>query len=276
MVGLIGVVVVGAVLLCLLRLRDRHDDSRAWARLASLQPKLPARFNPAMLATQAEPVQRFFNYMIGPDAPLYTVAEIHMQGQFSLGSKANPDYKAMRAKQLLAAPAGFIWQLVLPTGLRVSGSDTERWTRFRLLELLPVARLGGDPDHTLSAYGRYIAEAIIWSPAAVLPGADVIWEAINDHQIRVTVSHEGLRQTVNIDIAADGAPQTITFLRWSNANAQKIFTWQPFGAYLSDFREVCGYRLPHYVEAGNLFGTEQYFPFYKAQVTSIAFPTRSS
>jgi hypothetical protein len=36
---------------------------------------------------------------------------------------------------------------------------------------------------------------------------------------------------------------------------------QPFGGYLSDFREVNGYRLPMRVEGGNLIGTGDYLPF---------------
>jgi len=41
---------------------------------------------------------------------------------------------------------------------------------------------------------------------------------------------------------------------------------------MSDFREVAGYRLAFRVEAGNLYGTEAYFPFFRAEVTTITFP----
>jgi hypothetical protein len=42
---------------------------------------------------------------------------------------------------------------------------------------------------------------------------------------------------------------------------------------MSDFREVDGYRLPFHVEAGNLYGTDDYFPFFIAEVTAIRFPS---
>jgi hypothetical protein len=35
---------------------------------------------------------------------------------------------------------------------------------------------------------------------------------------------------------------------------------------------VGGYRLPFRVEAGNMFGTADYFPFFLADVTEIRFP----
>jgi hypothetical protein len=67
----------------------------------------------------------------------------------------------MTARQILAMPAGFIWKMRARRGLMVlSGSDSESWTRFWLMGLLPVVRMGGNPDHTRSAFGRYVAEAV--------------------------------------------------------------------------------------------------------------------
>jgi len=41
-------------------------------------------------------------------------------------------------------PAGFVWKMRARRGLmRLSGSDSHRWTRFWLMGLLPIARLGG-------------------------------------------------------------------------------------------------------------------------------------
>jgi hypothetical protein len=64
----------------------------------------------------------------------------------------------------------------------------------------------------------------------------------------------------------------VSFQRWSNANPSKRYQLQPFGGTLSDFREVEGQRLPFRVEAGNHWGTDDYFAFFKAEVMSIHFP----
>jgi hypothetical protein len=116
-----------------------------------------------------------------------------------------------------------------------------------------------------------VGEAVIWSPAAVLPGPGVTWEAVDEDTARFTVRHGGLSQAVDVTVDSEGRPVTAVFQRWSNANPDKQYRSQPFGAVMSDFREVGGYRLPFRVEAGNLFGTDDYFPFFIADVTEIGF-----
>ena len=271
--SLLGIATLLLLALVTLRLYDAWQDHHEWQRLLRLQKNEPAHFDPEQLRDQPEPVQRFFRFVIAPGTPLYTVAEIDMMGEFSLGNKTKPAYRPMRAKQILAAPHGFIWRLRLPG---ISGSDSQRWTRFRLFGVIPVAHLGGDENHRRSAFGRYIAEAVFWTPAALLPGDNVQWQAIAEHHCRVTVYHDGLEQSVDVQIDRDGRPQSIKFQRWSNANDEKQYRLQPFGGYLSDFRYVHGFQLPFRIEAGNQFDTEQYFPFFKAELTSVQFPMTST
>jgi hypothetical protein len=89
---------------------------------------------------------------------------------------------------------------------------------------------------------------------------------------RVTVRHGDLEQAVDLFLDGQGRPVEVRFQRWSNANPDKVHRLQPFGAVMSDFREVEGYRLPFRVEAGNMFGTDDHFPFFLADVTAIRFP----
>jgi hypothetical protein len=267
-------VVLGLFLAVLLVLRvlDWRADRAAWARLAALQPAQPSMYDPEAVADLPEPARRYFNFAITPGTPLFPVVEVGMEGEFSLGTREKPNYRTMEARQILAAPHGFVWQLRLPGPIPISGSDSHRWTRFRLLGLVPVARLGGNPDHARSAYGRYVAESVFWAPAALLPGPGVVWEALGAHCARVIVRHEGLSQAVDVTVDAEGRPVEVSFMRWSDANPDRDYRLQPFGGTLSDFREVHGYRLPFRVEAGNMFGTGAYFPFFRAEVVAIHFP----
>lgn len=271
MASLLIVTGLFALILVALRLYDWHAEKREWMRLAVMQPAKPRLYDPAMVADLPEPARRFFTFAIKPGTPLLTVVEIDMVGEFSLGSRNKPNYKAMRARQILAAPTGFVWKLWLSGMVPISGSDSGKWTRFRIFGLIPVARLGGDANHARSAFGRYVAEAIFWSPAALLPGPNVSWEALDQNSVRVTVTHDRISQTVDINIDAEGCPVSIKFMRWSDANSEKEYRLQPFGGFLSDFREVQGFRIPFNVEAGNMFGTEDYFAFYKANVTGVSF-----
>lgn len=263
---------VSIVALLSLRLFDWRADQAEWARLAELQPKNPLTYDPRMVADLPEPAQRFFNYAITSGTPLLSVCEIEMGGTFSLGTRDNPNYQAMEANQILASPHGFVWRLRIPGMVPVAGSDSGKWTRFRVFGLIPVARMGDDSDHARSAYGRHVAESVFWTPAAVLPGPGVAWQGVDSETARVTVSHGAISQAVNVKVDSDGHPFEVAFLRWSNANSDKEYRLQPFGGTLSDFREVQGYHLPFRVEAGNMFGTDDYFAFYRAEVTEVRFP----
>lgn len=268
-----GLVFIPALGLLLLRLWDQGADLGAKQQLLLHQPRTPALYHPQQVAHLAPAVQRYFNYVIAQGTPLWTVVEIEMAGELSLGDATAPNYQPLRAYQLLSGSSGFIWQARLPA---VSGSDAgfynRSWTRFRLLNLIPVARAGGNDDHLRSAFGRFIAEAVFWAPASLLPGPGVIWEQISHHQIRVTVSRGDLSQAVDVYLTASGQPHSVSLLRWSDVNPQHQFQWQPFGGTLSDFRDVQGFRLPFQVTGGHQFGTAAYFPFYKAELLAIRFP----
>lgn len=265
--------VLALVVLLILRHLDHRADRQLMQDLALRQPSQPPIFNTTMVADLPEPARRYFLYTIEAGTPLYPVAEITMRGRFGLGDKDNPNYFDFSATQVLAMPAGFVWKMHAKRGsMRLSGSDSQRWTRFWLAALIPIARLGGNPDHTRSAFGRYVAEAIFWTPAAVLPGPGVRWELLDTDCARVTVCYQGLTQSVEVTVAPDGQPTRVCFERWSNANPHKMHRLQPFGGYLSAFRQFAGYRLPTRVEAGNHFGTDEYFPFFVADVTAVEFP----
>jgi hypothetical protein len=213
--------------------------------------------------------------MITPGTPLCRTVEIDMTGKLGLGSKEDPNYQAMQAHQILSPPYGLVWKLKSGP---LSGSDgtlTDRsWTRFWLFGLIPIVRASGS-DHQRSAFGRVVAEAAIWVPASLLPSKFVHWENPDNHTARATVRHGNFTQSVDITLDEFGVPRKVSMLRWSNENKDKIFREQPFGGMLSDFKDYDGYRLPSHVEGGNHFDTPYYFPFFKADVTKLTFPTRS-
>ncbi len=256
------------------RASDHRADRAEAQRLVRYQPSGPERFDPTHVADLPKPARRFFGFAIAPGTPLWTVAEIEMTGQFALGDQDAPNYMQMTAQQTLAAPHGFVWSMRAGRGaMRASGSDSGRWTRFWVMGLAPVARSGGTSDHARSAFGRYVSEAVFWTPAALLPGQGVRWEAVDESTARVIVTRGNLSQSVDVTVDADGRPGKVQFPRWTNANPEKAFRLQPFGGYLSEFRTFDGFTLPTHVEAGNHFGTEDYFPFFIADVHDVRFPT---
>lgn len=252
---------------------DHNADAAERSRLIALQPAAPVRFDPAKLEGLPEAARRYFMFSIAPGTPLQTVAEVSMTGQFSLGDKGSPNYLDMAAQQTLAAPYGFVWKMSASSGaMRISGSDSGSWTRFWIFGVVPVARMGGDSDHKRSAFGRYVAEAVFWTPAALLPGPGIEWQSVNENTARVIITHEELRQEVELIVDEAGRPTIVQYPRWSDANPDKIHRLQPFGGYLSEYRAFSGFILPTHIEAGNNFGTDEYFPFFVADVSNVEFP----
>mgnify|MGYP003626091366 CR=1 FL=1 len=264
---------VAAALLAAWRFLDRTFDQRTWARLIEQAGAPVAVFDHALIASLPEPAQRYFRYTIAPGALLHRVVELDMEGELGLGTAEQPDYRAMSALQVIAAPYGFVWQMRAGA---ISGSDgatpARSWTRFWLFGLLPIVRAGSNEDHRRSAFGRCVAEGAFWAPASLLPGEATRWEPLDVDSARAIVSFAGLEQAVDITVAEDGRPTRVVIQRWSNENPEKVFCEQPFGGDMAEFREFGGYRLPTVVEGGNHFGTEEYFPFFKARVSDIRFP----
>lgn len=211
------------------RLMDYRSDAREKTRLLATQPDAPPLFTRSMVRDLPEPARRYFHFAIAEGTPLCTVAEISMCGQIAMGTKDAPNYLPMSAEQVLAAPEGLLWEMSGGSGLmRISGSDSASWTRFWLAGIVPVARAGGTRDHTLSGFGRSTCEAVVWTPAAVLPSERVVWEAVDENTARVTLTHDGKRQSVDVTVDAKGRPTSIVLQRWSDANADKEYPlWRP-------------------------------------------------
>lgn len=238
----------------------------------------PARgtYDPLMVAHLPAPVQRYFNFMIAPDAQLRSINRIEMVGEFGLGDANEHSYYPFTATQYNAAPTGFTWALkTYDTPMSMNGSDMvwdeQSWTKFWLLGVLPVARAGGDEDYLRSGVGRMVVEMAAWSPVSLLPQFGVEWEELGDDVIRAKVNALGFDQIVDIKIDTRGAPIEFLIPRWSNANPEQTFKLQPFGGIAHAYATYDGITIVSDVEAGNHFGTPDYFAFFKAKVTALEY-----
>ncbi len=271
-----GLMAAGLVGTQLLRAADACGAEAAWTALASRAEPRPARFDPAMVAGLPEPARRYFRFAIAPGTPLRTVAFIEMGGRFGLGDKTDHRFYPMHARQVLAPPHGFVWIPRIGSGLmRMSGSDAlvddTAWTRFWLLGTVPLVRASGATDLARSAIGRAIGEAL-WAPAALLPANGVAWEAVDADRARAIFAVRGERHAVELTVAPDGRPLSVALERWSNANPERVFRWQPFGATIEAVGSFSGFTVPTRISGGNHFGTGDYFPFFQAEVITVDYP----
>jgi len=156
----------------------------------------------------------------------------------------------------------------------VSGSDgcieDRAWTRFWLAGLIPVARTTSTPDLVRSARARAVAEAL-WAPVSLLPENGVTWEPLDADSARAILWSNGERYALDLTVAPDGRPVSMSMQRWTNANPDRVFRLQPFGATVLETGTFEGYTIPTRIDGGNWFGTDAYFPFFRATVTSATF-----
>jgi Family of unknown function (DUF6544) len=274
-VAIAGVSAAGLLGAWAFRAHDARDAHRAWASLAAQGGRNQALFAPEMVSGLPDPARRYFLFAIAPGTPLRTVVELRMIGEIGLGSKERPNYQTMAAREILVPPHGFVWMPRIDAGLsRVSGSDGcidgRAWTRFWLLDTVPVARTRASSDLVRSARARAIAEAL-WVPASLLPVNGVAWEAIDGSRARAIFRYDGESFALELTVAEDGRPILVSMQRWTNANPEQIFRYQPFGATVEETGAFEGYTIPTRIDAGNGFGTDEYFPFFRARVTEADF-----
>jgi len=271
--GLVAVLLLG---LQALKYSDSQQAKNTWQSLADFAESSPPSFRTEMVNDLPDPAKRYFLFSIAPGTPLHPVAEIEMTGEIGLGSKENPNYMSMEAVQILAPPHGLVWKTNVGSGLmKMSGSDgylnDQAWVYFWLMHTIPIVRVGGTHDYIRASFGRVVAEAVFWAPATLLPQQGIVWEAVDENRAKATIEHNGLRQELEITVAEDGRPVSVVIPRWSNANTEKEWRLQPFGGTMSEFKKFAGFNIATRIDGGNFFGTNDYFPFYRARVESIRF-----
>lgn len=252
------------------RFRTRMIEARtAWSRLAA--PSGPA-FDPAALVREPEIARRYLTHAIAPGTLLQPTVTLTMEGAFRLGDAANPREMRMTARQRLAAPGAFVWiARMRGRGMTIDGSDGfdghDGWTRFWLFRALPLVQQDGGEDLNRSAAARPALEAV-WAPAALHPAFGARWVQTGPDSADVTFTGGAEPFTISLTLSPSGAVETVSARRWSNANPEKVFRWQSFGARARTEATFGGYTIPSEMEAGNHFGTPEWFAFFDATITA--------
>jgi hypothetical protein len=249
---------------------------KAYAQVATRKGPPLERFKLNDIAALPEVAQRYFRHAIAPGTPLYTVAELEMQGTFLLGNKQKFQTYEMFARQALRPPDQFVWIAKMRSGtMTISGSDAlvrgEAWTRFYLLGLVPVAQERTTPDLVRSAQFRAAVEGALWLPASMLPGNGVNWEQVGPNEARVTLRHFRPELVLRLAFDEAGRVKEVVGQRWSNANPEQVFRLQPFGGTMLAEATFQGLTIPTEVAVGNHYGTEDYLPFFQARITKATY-----
>jgi hypothetical protein len=248
---------------------------RAWSSIKLGAHTGERIFDPKMVEGLPETARRYFTHAIAPGTPLRTTVELEMQGTFLLGDRAKFQTYEMKAKQILAPPDQFVWMPSLRSGpLHITGSDAlvdgKAWTRFWINSLVPVANSASSPDLVRSAQFRSAVEGL-WAPAALLPSEDIRWSEPAADLARVTITSGGVPILIDLKLNGIGAVIEVVGQRWSNVNAAGEFQLQPFGGTVEGEVTSGGYTIPAILRVGNHFGTDEYLPFFQAEIVNARY-----
>jgi hypothetical protein len=249
-----------------------RDAEEAWEQVASGAREPEAVFAPAMVAGLPEIAQRYFTHAIAPGTPLRTTVRLKMRGSFLLGDADSFQTYSMEARQILHPPFEFVWIPEMRSGvMRISGADAlvqgAAWTRFWLLGLVPLANARTSPDLVRSATFRSTMEGV-WAPASLLPQNGVRWEQVSASRARVRIQRVDPEIVLDLVIGTHGELLEIVGQRWSNANPQQTFRLQSFGGSIQKERRFGGFTIPSRLKVGNHYGTDDYLPFFQAEIVS--------
>jgi hypothetical protein len=252
-----------------------EQSQDAWKQIASGAHQSDSIYSPAMVAQLPEIAQRYFNHAIAPGTPIKNIVELDMAGTFLLGDKSSYQTYSMEARQILHPPSEFVWMPRMRAGaMRISGSDAlvggVAWTRFWLLGLIPVANVKSSPDLLRSAEFRSTMEGV-WVPASLLPQNGVVWEQAGPDKARIRVQRVAPEIVLEMTLDSSGAVREIVGQRWSNANPEKVFRLQPFGGTIQADATFEGYTIPSKLSVGNHYGTNDYLPFFQAEISGARY-----
>lgn len=263
----IMLILIAALLVCVTGLglwhgADRWAERRVIARLLDQRLTEVPRYDPAMVADQPPGVQLFFNAMLTPGVPLHRTAHLLMAGDIRLGERLIP----FDGEQVLSLDHGFLWRMTTRQGMPVGGSDGDGWTRFWLAGVVPVARAGATEDHRRSAFGRRAIEAVVWTPAALLPGPGVVW-AETETALTVTVTRDGLSQEMTVTLGEDGRPTRVWIDRWSDQTPDGRFGLVRMTGEVRGYIQAEGQSVASPVAVS--YGDAP--PFFEASIHSVRF-----
>jgi hypothetical protein len=111
----------------------------------------------------------------------------------------------------------------------------------------------------------------VWVPASLLPQQGVKWEQIGPDTARVHIQSVSPALDLEITLGPTGSIKEIVGQRWSNANPEKIFRYQPFGGTVQEEGTFDGYTIPSVMSVGNNYGTDDYLPFFQAKLTRVKY-----
>jgi hypothetical protein len=244
-----------------------------------------ASFNSSDIATLPVPVQRYLRLALKDGQPLITSVRFSHAGTFNM-SVAKPSWKPFTSNQTVVVNRpGFVWDArmkMLPL-INVNVHDAyisgEGFLQASILGLFDVANMNGleaiakgeMKRAEAMAQGellRFLAETPLY-PTSLLPHHGMVWEAIDDHSAKITLTEEKLQVSMTFKFNESGLIDTV----WAEARGRssgKIVDYMPWQGRFWNYAERSGVMVPLEAEVEWLT-PEGPKPYYRGKLTTISF-----
>jgi hypothetical protein len=201
-----------------------------------------------------EPVSRYFRHVLPGDHLLGALTRMQQQGSLRTSSTSSRWFNFEAEEIIAASPIGFQWLARIGIGAGVSLDvcdrliDGEASSELRLASLIRLGADSGNRQLNEAALHRFLAEAV-WSPAALLPAAGVVWSAINDTSAEATLVCGETRVALEFRFNAQNEVSSVyTPARWMREKGSyRAVGWE--GRY-HDYAICGGVRVPMRAEVG--------------------------
>lgn len=259
------------------RWREATEAMLAELERAAADPDGRVAFDrPASLPA---PVQRYFRRVLRDGQPLIRSARVTQAGAFRIRESADVEagWAPFTAVQRFTAdPPGFVWdaRIRMAPLLRVWVRDGyvagRASMRGAAAGLVTVVDAPDDSGLRAGALVRWLAEAV-WLPTALLPGAAVGWQAMDDRRARVTVRDGPTSASLEFTFGEDGEiVAAYTPARPREPGAGGEYVTAPWGGRYGGYREHAGMLVPTEAEVYWITeGREQ--PYYRGRNETLEY-----
>jgi hypothetical protein len=280
---IIIVLIVALLSIVLMYGRDRWQSETDKLRVKlrnELQLIQPKTYDSKEIVDLPEPVQRYFKAVLQDGQAIATKVELSQQGQFHMNETETKWHKFTATQLVTTQKLGFDWDAKIQTipFINVFVHDTyllgEGNLQASVLGLFTVAKMHNTTELNQGELLRFFAETV-WYPTALLPSQGVVWEAIDQHSSRATLTDGETTASVVFQFDAEGL---ITSMRAEARCYRVVGGKSMFMPWVGNFREysVCnGMRIPLEGEVGweHPEGLRLYF---KGKITKISYEFAAS
>ncbi len=277
------IVIIIISIVALLAIVTMYGSDRWWAETNKLRVKLTNGqqaiqtkvYDQKEIEGLPEPVQRFFKAVIKDGQAIVTKVELSQHGQFHMNETEDKWHKFTATQIVTTQRLGFDWdaKIQMIPFVKVFVHDTyllgEGDLKASLLGLFTVAKMRNTPELNQGELLRFFAEAV-WYPTALLPSQGVVWEAIDQHSSRATLTDGKTTASVVFQFDAEGL---ITSMRAEARCYRVVGDKLMFMPWVGNFREYevhNGMQIPLEGEVGweHPEGIKLYF---KGKITKISY-----